>query len=76
MYRIKLSAHSSRLTGQCSRHIKNEQALWALEKSRGVVAQETAYAANLKVNKLKPGHGENAHSGERELYGMRSDPNA
>lgn len=41
-----------------------------------MVAQETAYAANLKVNKLKPGHGENAHSGERELYGMRSDPNA
>lgn len=76
MYHIKLSAYSSRLTGQCSRHIKNEQALWALEKSRGVVAQETAYAANLKVNKLKPGHGENAHSGERELYGMRSDLNA
>lgn len=71
-----MSANSSRLTGQCSRHIKNEQALWALEKARGVVAQETAYAANLKVNKLKPGHGENAHSGERELYGMRSDPNA
>lgn len=41
-----------------------------------MVAQETAYAANLKVNKLKPGHGENAHSGERELYGMRSDLNA
>ncbi len=41
-----------------------------------MVAQETAYAANLKVNKLRAGHGENAHSGERELYGMRSDPNA